>query len=181
MTIGLLRTIRYFDPIKTANLFGRITRFIGPMTREQKIARANLTAAFPEKSPEEIETILAADRGPYPWRSDYPPARSPLPRRIVRGSKAGSRRFGANRRSGNHAGHYLGGRRLDPRISRPVAMAASPLAMTGPLCSPQGPVVSTENRTRVDALMECLNSRNDRAALFRSRRPGLAIQVEVAA
>ena len=58
LTIGLLRTTRYFDPIKTANLFGRITRFIGPMTREQKIARANLTAAFPEKSPEEIETIL---------------------------------------------------------------------------------------------------------------------------
>jgi Kdo2-lipid IVA lauroyltransferase/acyltransferase len=58
-TIGLLRSIHYFDPIKTANLFGRITRFIGPMTREQKIGRANLTAAFPEKSPEEIETILA--------------------------------------------------------------------------------------------------------------------------
>jgi KDO2-lipid IV(A) lauroyltransferase len=59
LTIGLLRTIRYFDPIKTADLFGRITRFIGPMTREQKVARANLTAAFPEKSPKEIETILA--------------------------------------------------------------------------------------------------------------------------
>jgi KDO2-lipid IV(A) lauroyltransferase len=29
------------------------------MLREQKIARANLTAAFPEKSPEEIEIILA--------------------------------------------------------------------------------------------------------------------------
>ncbi len=58
LTIGLLRATRYFDPIKTANLFGRITRFIGPMTREQKIARANLTAAFPEKSPDEIETIL---------------------------------------------------------------------------------------------------------------------------
>lgn len=58
VTIGLLRATRYFDPIKTANLFGRITRFIGPMTREQKIARANLTAAFPEKSSEEIETIL---------------------------------------------------------------------------------------------------------------------------
>jgi Kdo2-lipid IVA lauroyltransferase/acyltransferase len=58
VTIGLLRTTRYFDPIKTANLFGRITRFIGPMTREQRIARANLAAAFPEKSPEEIETIL---------------------------------------------------------------------------------------------------------------------------
>jgi KDO2-lipid IV(A) lauroyltransferase len=58
VTIGLLRTTRYFDPIKTANLFGRITRFIGPMTREQRIARANLAAAFPEKSAEEIETIL---------------------------------------------------------------------------------------------------------------------------
>ena len=59
LTIALLRTTRYFDPIKTANLFGRILRTIGPLTREQKIGRANLTAAFPEKSPEEIETILA--------------------------------------------------------------------------------------------------------------------------
>jgi KDO2-lipid IV(A) lauroyltransferase len=59
LTIGMLRATRYFDPIKTANLFGRITRVIGPMLREQRIARANLTAAFPEKSPEEIETILA--------------------------------------------------------------------------------------------------------------------------
>jgi Kdo2-lipid IVA lauroyltransferase/acyltransferase len=59
LTIGLLRTTRYFDPIKTANLFGRITRSIGPMLREQRIGRANLTAAFPEKSSEEIETILA--------------------------------------------------------------------------------------------------------------------------
>jgi Kdo2-lipid IVA lauroyltransferase/acyltransferase len=58
LTIALLRTTRYFDPIKTANLFGRILRTIGPLTREQKIGRANLTAAFPEKSPEEIETIL---------------------------------------------------------------------------------------------------------------------------
>lgn len=49
LTIGLLRTTRYFDPIKTANLFGRFTRLIGPLTREQRIARANLTAAFPEK------------------------------------------------------------------------------------------------------------------------------------
>jgi KDO2-lipid IV(A) lauroyltransferase len=59
LTIALLRTTRYFDPIKTANLFGRFTRLIGPLTREQRIGRANLTAAFPEKSPEEIETILA--------------------------------------------------------------------------------------------------------------------------
>jgi len=59
LTIVVLRTTRYFDPIKTANLFGWVTRSIGPMMREQKIGRANLVAAFPEKSPEEIETILA--------------------------------------------------------------------------------------------------------------------------
>ena len=59
LLIGVLRSARYFDPIKTANLFGRIARSIGPMMREQKIGRANLTAAFPEKSPAEIETILA--------------------------------------------------------------------------------------------------------------------------
>ncbi len=59
LTFGLLRTARYFDAIKTADLFGRITRFIGPMLRENRIGRANLTAAFPEKSPAEIETILA--------------------------------------------------------------------------------------------------------------------------
>ena len=59
LTVGMLRTTRYFDPDKTANLFGRIARLIGPALREQRIGRANLTAAFPEKSPEEIETILA--------------------------------------------------------------------------------------------------------------------------
>ena len=59
LTIGMLRATRYFDPIKTADLFGRITRLIGPALREQRIGRANLTAALPEKSPEEIETILA--------------------------------------------------------------------------------------------------------------------------
>ena len=58
VTISLLRTARYFDPIKTADFLGRVTRLIGPLTREQRTGRANLTAAFPEKSPEEIETIL---------------------------------------------------------------------------------------------------------------------------
>src|SRR4051812_16905281 len=59
LTIGLLRTTRYFDPIKTANLFGRITQMIGPMLREQKIGRDNLIAAFPEKPAGEIDRILA--------------------------------------------------------------------------------------------------------------------------
>jgi Kdo2-lipid IVA lauroyltransferase/acyltransferase len=59
LTVAMLRTTRYFDPTRTADLFGRIARLIGPAMREQKIGRANLTAAFPEKSPEEIESILA--------------------------------------------------------------------------------------------------------------------------
>jgi KDO2-lipid IV(A) lauroyltransferase len=59
LTIGMLRTTRYFDHIKTADLFGRIARRIAPLMREQRIGRANLKAAFPEKSPAEIEAILA--------------------------------------------------------------------------------------------------------------------------
>src|SRR6202012_2303160 len=59
LTISLLRGTRYFDADKTARLFGRITRRIGPLLREERIGRANLTAAFPEKSSEEIEAILA--------------------------------------------------------------------------------------------------------------------------
>jgi KDO2-lipid IV(A) lauroyltransferase len=59
LTVGLLRATRYFDADRTADAFARITRLIGPLLREQRIARANLTAAFPEKSPEEIERILA--------------------------------------------------------------------------------------------------------------------------
>ncbi|GLH76192.1 lipid A biosynthesis lauroyl acyltransferase [Bradyrhizobium sp. SSBR45G] len=59
LTVGMLRTTRYFDPQKTADLFARIAQTIGPRLREQRIARDNLTAAFPEKSPQEIETIIA--------------------------------------------------------------------------------------------------------------------------
>jgi Kdo2-lipid IVA lauroyltransferase/acyltransferase len=59
LTIGLLRTTRLFDPDKTANFFGRAAHFIGRRLREDRIGRENLKAAFPEKSPEEIEKILA--------------------------------------------------------------------------------------------------------------------------
>jgi len=59
LTIALLRFTRLFDPIRTANLFAWITRRIGPLLRENRIGRANLTAAFPEKSPQEIDAILA--------------------------------------------------------------------------------------------------------------------------
>jgi KDO2-lipid IV(A) lauroyltransferase len=59
LTVAMLRAARYFDPIKTADRFGRIARLIGPMMREQKIGRANLAAAFPEKSPAQIDAILS--------------------------------------------------------------------------------------------------------------------------
>jgi KDO2-lipid IV(A) lauroyltransferase len=59
LTIALLRTTRYFDPDKSADFLGRVTRVIGRRLREDRIGRENLRAAFPEKSPEEIETILA--------------------------------------------------------------------------------------------------------------------------
>jgi KDO2-lipid IV(A) lauroyltransferase len=59
LIIALLRTTRHFDADKTADLFGRIARLIGPLLPEQRIGRANLKAAFPDKSPAEIEAILA--------------------------------------------------------------------------------------------------------------------------
>jgi len=59
LTIALLRITRLFDPDKTANFFGRAAHFIGRHLREDRIGRENLKAAFPEKSPEEIENILA--------------------------------------------------------------------------------------------------------------------------
>jgi KDO2-lipid IV(A) lauroyltransferase len=59
LAIGLLRLTRHFDPIKTADFFGALTRRLGPLLPEQRVGRANLVAAFPEKSADEIETILA--------------------------------------------------------------------------------------------------------------------------
>ena len=58
LTVGMLRGTRYFDPDKTADRFARIACLIGPNLREHRIGRANLSAAFPEKSPAEIEAIL---------------------------------------------------------------------------------------------------------------------------
>lgn len=59
LTIALLRATRLFDSDKTADFFGRAALFIGRRLREDRIGRENLKAAFPEKSPQEIETILA--------------------------------------------------------------------------------------------------------------------------
>jgi len=58
IAVGLLRGLRLvpFGPL--ANAAGWFMRTIGPAFRENRVARAQLTAAFPEKSPAEIERIL---------------------------------------------------------------------------------------------------------------------------
>lgn len=59
IAVGSLRLIRHFDPVKTADFAAAFTRRLGPLLPEQRVGHDNLTAAFPEKSSEEIETILA--------------------------------------------------------------------------------------------------------------------------
>ena len=58
LTVQLLRGIRLIDVGTMANLAGRVMRGVGPWLPEHRIGRANLVAAFPEKSPAEIERIL---------------------------------------------------------------------------------------------------------------------------
>jgi Kdo2-lipid IVA lauroyltransferase/acyltransferase len=59
LSVGMLRAIRATNRKRTADFAGRVMRSVGPMLKEHRIGRANLVAAFPEKSPAEIETILA--------------------------------------------------------------------------------------------------------------------------
>jgi KDO2-lipid IV(A) lauroyltransferase len=59
IAVAGLRITRYFDPDRTADAFAAVTRAIGPWLPEHRIGRANLVAAFPEKTPAEIETILS--------------------------------------------------------------------------------------------------------------------------
>src|SRR4051794_10431571 len=58
LTIAALGLLRRFDRKRMANLVGPLMRHVGPWFPEHKIGRSNLAAAFPQKSPEEIEAIL---------------------------------------------------------------------------------------------------------------------------
>ena len=58
LTVGLLALLRRINRHRMANLLGALMRRIGPWLPEHKIGRANLVAAFPERSAEEIEKIL---------------------------------------------------------------------------------------------------------------------------
>jgi len=59
IAVVLLRLIRRGDRVRFANTAGRVMRRVGPFLSKHKVGRANLMAAFPEKSPAEIEAILA--------------------------------------------------------------------------------------------------------------------------
>jgi len=58
LTRWLLKAVRHTDPDRLPDRAGRFMQRVGPFLREHKIGRANLVAAFPEKSSEEIDRIL---------------------------------------------------------------------------------------------------------------------------
>jgi KDO2-lipid IV(A) lauroyltransferase len=58
LAVGLLRGLRLTNPDWMADFAGWLMRSIGPLLPENRIGRANLVAAFPEKSKTEIDAIL---------------------------------------------------------------------------------------------------------------------------
>jgi KDO2-lipid IV(A) lauroyltransferase len=58
LTITALGLLRRLDRKRMANMIGPMMRHVGPWLPEHRIGRSNLAAAFPDKSPEDIEKIL---------------------------------------------------------------------------------------------------------------------------
>jgi KDO2-lipid IV(A) lauroyltransferase len=58
LAAGTLRTLRTIDRRAMASFAASLMRTLGPRLKEHRIGRANLAAAFPEKSADEIEAIL---------------------------------------------------------------------------------------------------------------------------
>ena len=58
LVMSVLTAVRRADRIRISNAFARVARTVGPWLPEHRLGRANLEAAFPEKSPAEIEKIL---------------------------------------------------------------------------------------------------------------------------
>jgi Kdo2-lipid IVA lauroyltransferase/acyltransferase len=58
MAVAVLKAIAKFDPDRMANFAAAFLRTIGPWLPEHRVGRDNLRAAFPKKSPAEIEAIL---------------------------------------------------------------------------------------------------------------------------
>jgi KDO2-lipid IV(A) lauroyltransferase len=58
LSVGLIRAVKQLDRKRTADFAGAVARSVGPLFKEHRLGRANLRAAFPEKSDAEIEHIL---------------------------------------------------------------------------------------------------------------------------
>jgi Kdo2-lipid IVA lauroyltransferase/acyltransferase len=58
LAIAVLSGVRLTNPDKMADFAGWLMRTIGPLLSENRIGRANLIAAFPDKSEAEINSIL---------------------------------------------------------------------------------------------------------------------------
>jgi KDO2-lipid IV(A) lauroyltransferase len=58
IAIALLQVIRRGDRVRFANAGGAFLRRVGPWLRKHRVGRANLAAAFPDKTAAEIEQIL---------------------------------------------------------------------------------------------------------------------------
>jgi KDO2-lipid IV(A) lauroyltransferase len=58
IVVGTLAVLRRINRQRMANVLGRLMRIVGPWLPEHKIGAENLRAAFPDKSPAEIEKIL---------------------------------------------------------------------------------------------------------------------------
>jgi Kdo2-lipid IVA lauroyltransferase/acyltransferase len=56
--VGALKFLRLIDADRLAGIAGWVMRRIGPLLPENEVGRANLAAAFPEKSTKEIDAIL---------------------------------------------------------------------------------------------------------------------------
>src|SRR5262249_18603688 len=55
----ILRAARHLDRLWISDVIAGFMRPVGPWTTHHRLGRANLAAAFPEKTPAEIERILA--------------------------------------------------------------------------------------------------------------------------
>src|SRR5882757_4386493 len=58
LAVALLRGIRHLDRARTANASAWFMRRVGPWLPEHRTGRANLAAAFPDKSVADIDQIL---------------------------------------------------------------------------------------------------------------------------
>ena len=59
VAVGSLRAVKRVDREHAANFAGAVMRKVGPLVPEHRLGRANLRAAFPEKSDAEIEQTLS--------------------------------------------------------------------------------------------------------------------------